>query len=341
MIYTLMDRDFVKIAELDEYESFIWTDRFSSCGDFELYAPYSRELLEMCQPNFYISNDESEHIMIIENIEIKSDVETGDHISITGRSLECILDRRIVWVQTDLTTTLVAAIQRLLNDAILKPSIADRKIEEFVYIPPTDPDLLKVKLEAQWTGDNLYDIIVELCEENDIGFKIVINDKKQFVMSLVVSKDMSNVVSFSNEMNNMFNSDYRISHENYKNVTLVAGEGEGTARKTRIVGSAKGFDRREIFTDARSVRSDQVSAATYLNQLTKKGEETLFEHRVLEEFEAEVDTTRYYVYGRDYKIGDIVHLINKNGDPVIARIEEMIFSHDSSAKTSYPTFTVL
>ena len=37
----IMDKDFKSVAVIDDYESFIWTDRYTGYGDFELYAPVS------------------------------------------------------------------------------------------------------------------------------------------------------------------------------------------------------------------------------------------------------------------------------------------------------------
>ena len=35
----ILDTNFQGIYIVDSFESFIWTDRFSECGDFELYIP--------------------------------------------------------------------------------------------------------------------------------------------------------------------------------------------------------------------------------------------------------------------------------------------------------------
>ena len=48
-----------------------------------------------------------------------------------------------------------------------------------------------MKLEAQYTGDNLYDVIQKICEEQGIGFKITLNDEKQFVFELYAGSDRS------------------------------------------------------------------------------------------------------------------------------------------------------
>lgn len=98
-IYVL-NKDFETVGVIDTYESFIWTDRFRDYGDFELYSVVDSNILNWCQQDYYLQISASQHLMIIEGIEITTDVETGNHIKITGRSLESILDRRIIWDQT-------------------------------------------------------------------------------------------------------------------------------------------------------------------------------------------------------------------------------------------------
>lgn len=47
------------------------------------------------------------------------------------------------------------------------------------------------------------------------------------------------------------------SSQNYRNVALVAGEGEGLDRKTIPVGAAEGMERYELYVDARDVSSNE------------------------------------------------------------------------------------
>lgn len=90
-----------------------------------------------------------------------------------------------------------------------------------------------------------------------------------------------------------------------KNVTLVAGEGEGAARKTSIVGTASGLERRELFTDARDISSDvgegkTLTSAEYTEQLNQRGTEKLSEYKTVTSFEGEVEATRMFKYGTDF-----------------------------------------
>ena len=38
-------------------------------------------------------------------------------------------------------------------------SIADRKISNFVFVPSTDPKITSLKIDNQYTGDCLYDVV--------------------------------------------------------------------------------------------------------------------------------------------------------------------------------------
>lgn len=152
--------------------------------------------------------------------------------------------------------------QTMLNENIISPSIADRKISNFTFKPSTDNKVTGLTIDNQYTGDDLYTVIKGLCEENNIGFKIILTDDNKFEFSLYAGADRSYdqtenpYVVFSPNFENIINSNYYSSNANLKNVTLVAGEGEGASRKTTVVGSGSGLDRRELFTDARDISSD-------------------------------------------------------------------------------------
>lgn len=88
------------VSIIDVYESFIWTDRYYEYGDFELFTSMTNTILSNIRQDYFLQNRASEHCMVIETIRITSDSEDGNHITATGRSLESILDRRIVWGQT-------------------------------------------------------------------------------------------------------------------------------------------------------------------------------------------------------------------------------------------------
>ena len=258
----VLDRNLQVVSILDSYNSLIWTDRFQEAGDFEVCRPMDRSVLDYLKKDYYLWRKDSEHVMIIEKILIESDAEEGDRLTVTGRSLESILDRRVIWGLKTLSGGFQDAIEELLNECIIAPSKPERKINNFIFEKSTDPAITSLKIDTQYTGDNLYDVIVALCKERQVGFKVTLNSSNQFVFRLYSGADRSYgqfvnpYVIFSPKFDNIIDSNYVEEKSSLKNVTLIGGEGEGSERRYTAVGNTSGLDRRELFTDARDLSSD-------------------------------------------------------------------------------------
>lgn len=352
MELTVLNTNIDAVSIIDVYESFIWTDRYYACGDFELYTSMTDTILKYIRQDYYVQNRDSEHVMIIEKLRITSDVEDGNHITVTGRSLESILDRRIVWGQKTIGGNLQNGIQTLLNENVISPSDTSRKISNFIFEASTDPAITSLKIDAQYTGDNLYDVISKICSERSIGFKVTLNDNKQFVFKLYAGADRSYdqeinpYVIFSPKFENIINSNYVESKSALKTVTLIAGEGEGSARRYTTVGGGNGLNRRELFTDARDVSSDigngvTLTNAEYIAQLQQRGREKLTENTDVTSFEGQVETTVMFKYGEDFFNGDVVQIANEYGHETKARIVEIVMSEDEEGSSVYPTFKTI
>lgn len=348
----VLDKNLDAISVVDIYESFIWTDRYYECGDFELYAPMSPEVLNVFKQDFYLQRRGTDRLMIIEKILIETDSEDGDHITVSGRSLESILDRRVIWGQTLITGYLQDAIEILLDDCIINPSNVNRKIPNFVFKASTDPKITALKIDAQYTGDNLYDVIQQMCEEQGIGFKVTLNESKQFVFELYAGVDRSYdqeerpYVVFSPSFDNIISSNYLESKAELKNVALIGGEGEGSARKYAAVGNVIGLERREMFVDARDISSDVGDGQTltteeYTAQLTQRGKEKLAENEAVTSFEGQMETSIMYKYGEDFFEGDVVQIQNEYGHENKVRVLEVVTSVDEEGTSVYPTFKTI
>lgn len=347
----ILDKDLNPIAILDDYVSLIWTDRYQQCGDFELELATSGTIPSMIQQDYYLWNSSSEHVMIIEKLSIKSDVDEGSTITISGRSLESILDRRVIWGLKTLSGNFQNGVQTLLNECIISPSNESRKIDNFIFEASTDPAITDLTIDAQYTGDNLYDVICSICADRGIGFKVTLSEDKKFVFKLYAGANRSYNQSknpwviFSPKFDNIISSNYLESRAGLKNVTLVGGEGEGSARRYTAVGSAVGLERREMFTDARDISSDvgdgsKLSNDEYISQLRQRGKEDLAENVEIMYFEGEAETSQMFKYGEDFFNGDIVQVANEYGHESSARILEIVMSDNEEGSSVYPTFSV-
>lgn len=357
----VLDSEFNTVAILDIYESFIWTDRYNEYGDFEAYFSPQSELLQHMVAGNYVWRRDSEHTMMIRKIEIQSDPETGPHAIVSGRSLEAILQNRVIAERTTLSGSLQNGIQTLLNQTIISPSNSSRRIPNFIFKASTDPEITKLTLEGQYFGENLYDVISDICYWEGIGFKVTLNASYQFVFELYKGVDRSYdqtanpYVVFSPRYENLVNSNYVYDIDNVRNVAYISGEepeedeetGVTPAQIVEMTGSGSGLERREIFVDGSNLRSTyrddegneiQISDTDYRTQLQQHGSEELAEYYAEESFDGQVQGDYQWVLGEDYFMGDIIQIENEYGKTAKSRVIEMITAEDTSGIQFYPSF---
>lgn len=342
-----MNKQLETIGVIDAFESIIWTKRYFSAGDFELYLPAERCLIELLQTGNYIYRRDDETVMIIEKVRLSTDYETGNYLTISGRSLESVLARRIVWKQTYFFGSFEDWIYKLLNENAVEPAVQGRKILGLILAEK--PGITQI-VGKQLTGTNLYEAIVDACTPYKIGWKIVMNEDKNFVFSLYKGIDHSYAQSenpyviFSPDFDNLLNSNYLKDTTSFANVALIAGEGEGKNRKmqTALIGTnTTGLNRFEIFVDARDISNSTESPMTsgeYLRALSERGIERLHENVVTSAFEGELETSGGFKYRLDWNVGDVVQIENEYGMTAAARITEVVESEDASGHRLIPTF---
>lgn len=350
MGFLLLNEEFESIDIIESFDSLIWTDRYSKAGDFEIFLGVTPRALELYKKDCYIWSDESQHQMIIEDLEIEKDDESALTLAVTGRSLESILDRRIVWTQTNLTGNLQNAVLQLLNENAIAASDTSRNIPGLVFEASTDPAITSLTIDIQLLGENLYEAITAICEVNEIGFKITMNALNQMVFKLYSGMDrsydqvMNPRVVFSPTFDNIGASKYFTSKRTLKTVSRVAGEGEGSLQKfvtvPRSGGAGSGLSRREIFTDATAnTENGAISDADYIRLMQLDGARALVDSSETAIFDGEIVKTASFEYNKDFGMGDIVQLEDSYVTEALSksRVVEFIRSISPSGNTSYPT----
>lgn len=350
-----LNSNFGTTGVVDQFESLIWTDRYDLCGDFELYTPILDSVIAALPTDNFAYLKESEHVMIVETREITTDSEKGNHLKIKGRSLESILERRIVAYAYMLNGNLQTEIQRLLNDKVIATGNIYQTISNFVFLTSTDPSITALTVYAQYEGTTVYDIIQTLCATNGLGFKITLNNLNQFVFTLYRGEDRTyaqtdrNRVIFSPRYDNLVNSDYSESRVGYHNVAYVMGEGTGSARVLHGLGTdtlemRTGLNRKEIFVNASDLSSQTtppLTAQQYIDVLNQRGLDILTEAAKTIKFEGEINHGQAFTLGTDFFMGDVVQIENEYGMEGTSRVSEIIFAQDPSKITMIPTFVTL
>lgn len=356
-IYVL-NQNFELQGVIDEFVSVIWRPSYSDVGDFEVYLGASDKAIALLKENNYIvrSSDISvengvttyEKVMIIKNLQLITDVENGDFYCVTGRELKYLLHQRIVWKQTNLTGTAENAIRRLVNENAINPTDSNRIIPKLALGVSAG---LTDAIEKQLTGDYLDKAISEICTTYNYGWDIFITNNT-LVMVVYAGTDRSYeqtdrpYVVFSDDFENLYNTDYQLNSEEYANTTLIGGEGEGSERIYTTVNNANaGLDRYETFTDARDVSrnkdsEDEIDLNTYYKLLAERGRENLATLAYTEGFSGEVLSDVAFKYGVDFFIGDVVTVINKYGIQKNVRVLSAIESEDENGTKLLPQFNI-
>lgn len=347
----LLNHELEVIDIVETFESIIWTDRYGAYGDFEICTKATEKVLSAMRPNYYLYSADSDRVMIIESRKLADEYEDGDYMIFAGKSLESILNRRIIWGVMVLTGSLQNGIAKIINDNIISPSIESRKIENFIFEYSNDPAITSLTIDSQYSYADIYETIKDLCAANGIGFKITLSEDSKFIFKLYSGTDRSYdqllnpYVTFSSNFDNLISGNYSESYGHFKNVALVAGEGEGTDRITITVGEASGLDRREIYTDARdlskTVSDITLSDEEYFLQLARRGIEDLLSYIPEKTFDGQADTSNMFVYGEDFFLGDIVNFESDYGIEAKAQITEIIMSQNTTGIEIYPTFTMI
>ena len=357
VIYVL-DQNFTIQGVIDEYVSTIWRPAYAEVGDFEIYMGATDKALELLRKDRYVvrSADISvsegvttyKKVMIVKNIQLVTDIENGDFLTVTGRELKYILHRRIVWDQTTLTGTAEAAIRRLATENAIAPADTKRVIPDLLL---DDLAGLPATINKQVTGEYVDQAIVDICNSYEYGWDVYISGGKMYLkvyngLDRSYGQTANPYVVFSDDFENLYNTDYQMEAENFANTTRIGGEGEGSARKYATIGDdLSGLDRFETFTDARDVSqnsgSDEaLSDADYLLLLQDRGRENLASLAITEGFSGEVLSDAAFKYEADFFLGDTVTVINKYGLTKNVRVLSAIESEDEAGTTLVPQFNI-
>ena len=359
---TVLNSDLETIGVIDKYSSFIWTDRYDNTGEFELCLPVTSKYAQSIKKDYFLSIKTSDRLMIIESIKIITDHEEGNTYNITGRSLESILDRRIVWKPTNVAGSVQNAIQSIMTENIISPVDSRRRINNFGFIPSVDPKVTAVSYaqSAQYMGDSILDVVKKVCQSYHLGFKLIYeNGYLNFSLYAGVDRSYNQTanpyVVFSPGHDNLLSSNYLESIKNYKNVLWIGGEGEGATR-TFIkhflefdddkASEKTGLARREIYIDCHDVSSvtsgnTVMDVQQYTNTLVQKGVEKLVDLVPETAFEGEIDATIMYQYCIDYNVGDICEIRNEYGMNDSVRITEVVQTWEADGYTCIPTLESL
>lgn len=372
----VLDKSFEVVSLCDTFSSLIWTERYSGYGDFELYLPASMANINMFPRGFYLwlieppvldkngrKIETRNDVMIIEKTELSTDIEDGDQLVISGRSLEALLLRRVIPKKVKYESTDPREIIKIiLNENIVKPSESARKIPNFkIAIDSSQRPDTKDKRSYEFDGDYVYDAIKTICDDCDWGFSLDLKSDDHWktsylAFSIVYGTDRSYeqtdnpYMVFSPKFDNLISSDTIEDDTEFFNSAYVASSEETKDNKTRRLikyvannTGRSGWDIRETFyTDSDAKLNDGNNNprpdSDIYPELEKYGKDELKSQKSNDSFDAEIALLESVQYHRDYDIGDIIQFDNAYGVNKTARITEYVRNEDDNGYREYPTF---
>lgn len=270
----VLNEDLEIIGIVDCYSSLIWANRYDSDGDCEIYIEANKENVELLKQDYYlIRTDDDNMACKIKYIEIVTDAENGDYLTITGYDSKDILSQRVVWKQTNINGKAEDCIYDLVIKNFINTEIQDRKFQnkngKAKLLLDNKQGFIET-MTGQTTYTDIEEKIQEICKKFEWGYRIKVKDGN-FYFSLYKGEDRSDKVVFSSDFENLQSTKYTSDKTNIKNVALIGGEGEGSKRSKEVAGQGIGNDRYETFVDAKDIsKSITFEELTKMYPLTKK-----------------------------------------------------------------------
>ena len=349
---------------VENYDSLIWTERYNTIGDFQIETGDVEGFMELLPEGQMITLRESNVPMIVETHWIERKKNTPTKLTITGRALTSILDRRVAieavrggvgeWVIVAKTPSDVAyyMVNQIVVQGLVDP--ADIFPPESFQFPTPDDYLTSTGPNRSFSipRGNLLASVLQLIQA-DIpadttttpptpavvphGIRAVRPDAdgQAVAIQFYTGTDRYETVYFDGTRDLLNDGSYLFSRVGSANTGYAIGPDSGTI--INISGAAiTGLDRRVILIDG------STSGATDEATIVEHAKMSLSEAHPTAAFDGSINQDlNPYVYGVDYFLGDVVKLVGDYGLTTKARVTEYIRAEDVSGHKAFPTLTTV
>lgn len=357
MELSVLDSSFHRSTLIESWSSLIWTERYSTNGDFDLVSNNISDILSKLplggplDPPCIVAIRDSNVPMIVESHKIEKPKTGPPQIITSGRSFETVLDRRttlrsiqsnsarVPW-GVDAASPSDAA--WYVIDQIVVQGVATSLdiIPEIVIlddVPDAWPDgASKYAVDPK----ELYLWVIETLALGPHGLRAILpsTEGNQIAISIYNGQDRRQSVVFDSKMDRFDNTIHLLSTLGSKNV-MVTSTKNGVGNAT-TGGTPSGLFRRVDFQDL----SSEITLATgadLTTLTTNKSKVSLADRTPTALFSGEIANQQAIKYGTDYFLGDKVKLSGEYGLTQDVRIAEFIRSHDATGERSYPAFEAI
>lgn len=343
---------------VQDFESFIWTERYYQAGNFELVLKPTPSILTAANTYKFIGGDHTEALMLVENVERIGRGDQKGLLKISGQSSEALTKVRYLnnskyfYDHFYIRFTDTGDIHALMDpvgymNLMLYYGIVDA-FNSVNNIPGIvqDPDMYSTGYpsgDAQstesWDRSNLFDLLDSFSKRYNIAYYFAHDmDTGQLKYRLYRGQNRPNL-RISATDDDISDTSFLKSNNNYRNVVIVwyndnyvyvdENGGDGL--------NYSGFDRRVFEVNADDI-SDSYSAAVQKKMAQAHGRRVLKQQRKSSILDGTATPTFPYEFRDDFFLGDIVTLEDAYGNVSQSRVTEYIWSYSSTGLKMYPTF---
>lgn len=359
----------IREAVCDIFSSLIWDVEYYECGQFEICVPAEPETMNVFQKGRIVGrSDDSDNFGIIEKIHLETGSEDGNFLTVSGRFLMSLLNRRIIYPTISVTSQTgygEIVMTAVRNNCVKGYVDSDSRIIPSLVVGDINGDCWDKKTTLQISYTNLMAWVYDICETTGGTANIrlapytddIMDMRRKLIFELSQGTDRSysqdNVpaVIFSDGYDNLSDFTHETDSSSQTNVAYAFGQGEGSERKRTIYYAAQSepqcLERYELYVDADDISTEQenengevgtITDDAYIALLEERGAEKLTDEVTTDEASIAANETQF-VYGRDYFVGDYITLQNNYFQLEIEKTQlvGMIESFDNNGHTLYPT----
>lgn len=362
MELAVLNDQFQPARLVEGHSSLIWTERYSTAGDFERSSDdiggtlqalplYTTDASGVQHPTVVTLRD-SNVPMIVETHKIEKSLTGPGKITTTGRSFETVLDRRTtikdplgghpISAWSSVQKTAVDAAYDVMNRVVTLGSanVADKIPEINIKVPIRPGGYTAPASTQSYQVDpgELYSWVLQQLQSENYALRAVRPSDvavTTIAVEIYTGADRTKTVVFDARFDQFDNSTYLLSQAAWKNTDQVGATSD--SKEVTDGNTYTGLNRRVTYLDASQTATG--AAGTALTQImTNLGTVDLAKQLETVLFSGEISRLRGSRYGKDFYLGDIVKLTGDYGLSQFVRISEFIRSEDNTGEKAYPTF---
>lgn len=347
-------------AICDSFSSLLWDIEYYQCGSFEVYIAANPQNITIFQTGRIVGrDDDNEHFGIIESVKIETDAENGDYLTVTGRFLMCLLERRIIYPTCSFTkqTCYSDIVRSVISQNALS---SDNRRIPGLSLGTVIGTCWEKTATLQVSYDNLMEWVYTVCEKigGTANIRLEKSNGEDYKMVLELSEGIDRGIEqqenphiiFSDAYSNLLSFSYAEDNSIQKNFAYILGKGESEERKRTVYfdGDEPSFLMRyEVYADAKDMADEQqengeskpIPEDEYIELLKERGKEKIVLPLNASESQIAVQSMQFQ-YNADYFVGDYVTVEHQRFGLTQPKIQliGMIESFDQNGRNLTPTF---